>query len=204
MSPKFVHPLSFGRLKRAVTLIVLLTAALVVSVAQAAPARPSTPVPAAPAGYSWTQLPEARAWFLRPGKWHTEHESGFDDDTSVLHITRENVGNGLSGLGLYVSVTPRLPLKKVQSTIAETITQSAIDGTIDRRWTEKRGLFRGEGAQITFRQDGSQWKRRLVVLVNETTHTIYSIGFESPAREWPQQRTTAETMTGTMRLDERY
>ncbi len=176
--------------------VALLVVASVASVAPVAVAGepPSAP---APAGFSWHELEDLGAWFLRPDGWHAHRAAR--GGTRAWFLTREPAdGAEPFRVGLTVNVPPRVehgdPVRVARLFVDDRIARAE---TL-RRWDAEAGPFRGQGALLR----AGDTRVYLLGLAQAETGTVYLIQFESPEEEWDAAWKTGVAMLDHFVLDD--
>ena len=146
-------------------------------------------------------MTDTNAHFLKPSKWHVSQESGFDGDTSVMHITKGAGGNGATGTAMYVSATPRIAANELAALVKDELEHAMMDGKATAKSHEVKGPFTIDSVRVDFREDDAKWTKQVLVIVNNRTRTLYSLSFESSATGWAEAWKLGEPMMRLYSLD---
>jgi hypothetical protein len=134
-------------------------------------------LPNPPAGFSWQQIPELKAAFLKPDGWFFTSEK--QKGTLAYFITKEKFDqNGQFETGLTVNVFRELTGSAVsqgQATIANIASEKHGE-----TWTQTVGPFQEFGCSAK----DSEAVMRYLAIANPKTNTLYLFIFESPVSDW--------------------
>lgn len=152
-------------------------------------------LPPAPSGFTWQQIPELKAAFLRPNGWFFRKEE--QKGTLTYFITKEDISKtGEFHTGLTVNV---FHLKK----------DSAVDRGRDlidqiatqkhaNKFSQEAGPFKEFGCHYT---DSEATVHNLTV-ANPKTNTLYLFIFESPQSTWDDAWKLGKQIMDKLALDD--
>lgn len=133
----------------------------------------STPPP----GFTWQQVPELKAAFLKPDGWFFQQEE--QKGTRAYFITKENIEHGGDfSTGLTVNVFRGL--KEPSVSHGEQLIDQIVSQTNCEKWGRTVGSFQEFGCNAK----DSQSVMRYLTVANPRTNTLYFFIFESPVAEW--------------------
>jgi hypothetical protein len=156
-------------------------------------------LPTPPTGFTWQQIPELKAAFLKPAGWFFKREE--DKGTLAYFITKEDMDKkGQFQTGLTVNV---FRLKK----------DSAVErgkGLIDRmaadkhgeKWVQKAGPFQEFGCLVKDTDASGTVLMHALAVANPKTNTLYLFIFESPESEWDIAWKTGKQIMDTLAIDD--
>jgi hypothetical protein len=140
-----------------------------------------TELPPPPPGFTWQQIPELKAAFLRPNGWFFKREE--NKETLAYFVTKENIeNNGQFQTGLTVNV---FRLKK----------DTAVEkgkGFIDQlaakkhgeKWARDMGPFKEFGCLTRDTDPSGTTGVQTLMVANPKTNRLYLFIFESPEANW--------------------
>jgi hypothetical protein len=176
-----------------VLLIPILTILLFVRVVAAVELSP------APTGFTWQEIPELKAAFLRPDGWFFKSESA--KGTLAYFITKESIANGGEfQTGLTVNV---FHLKK----------DSAIErgkGMVDEltakrhgtKWSRDVGPFKEFGCLTKDTDSTGTTIMQTLTVANPKTNTLYMFIFESPESDWDAAWKIGKPILDSLAIDD--
>jgi hypothetical protein len=134
-------------------------------------------LPNPPAGFTWQQIPELKAAFLKPNGWFFRQEE--QKGTIAYFITKENIEQGSDfSTGLTVNVFRGLKESAVEH--GRALIEQIAAKTNGEKWAKTVGPFQEFGCNA---QDSESVLRYLTV-ANPKTNTLYFFIFESPVADW--------------------
>jgi hypothetical protein len=144
-------------------------------------AGPATDLPAPPAGFTWQEIPELKAAFLRPKSWFFKREEG--KDTLAYFITKESIENGGEfQTGLTVNV-----FRHKKDSAVETA-KYYVDQLAAKKHGEKRardvGPFKEFGCLTRDTDASGTSVVQTLMVANPKTNTLYLFIFGSPETNW--------------------
>lgn len=155
--------------------------------------------PAAPAGFTWQEIPELKAAFLKPNGWFFKREK--QKDTLAYFITKEDIDkNGQFQTGLSVNVF-RLKNDSAVDRAKGLIGQIAEKHHADA-WTRTIGSFQEFGCTIKDTDAMGTIIMNAWAVSNPKTNTLYYLTFESPESDWETAWRIGKQIMDTLALDE--
>jgi hypothetical protein len=165
-----------------------------------------TPLGAAPAGFHWQVLPEARAAMLLPDGWYFKAE--VEKKGLTYYLTQDEIGES----GLFQTGATLRVVRKVKSqtklpavTYAERLMMRAGFGRGQRQLDQSAAA---EGAfsrrAVRYREALPDAEPRVVyqlALANSRTDTLYLLVFESLEKDWAEAWQAGEVMVRELTLD---
>ena len=137
--------------------------------------------PTPPAGFTWQEIPELKAAFLKPDGWFYKREE--QKSTLAYFITKENIDkNGRFQTGLTVNV---FHLKKDSAVERgkDIIQQLATTKNV-KAFERDAGPFREFGCLAKDTDSSGTTVMYTYAVANPKTNTLYLFIFESPEPEW--------------------
>jgi hypothetical protein len=160
----------------------------------------ATDLPAPPTGFTWEEIPELKAAFLKPTGWFFKRQE--EKGTLAYFISKEDMDKkGQFQTGLTVNV---FRLKK----------DSAVErgkGLIDRmaadkhgeKWVQKAGgPFREFGCLVKDTDASGAVVVHALAVANPKTNTLYLFIFESPESDWDSAWKTGKQIMDTLAIDD--
>jgi hypothetical protein len=159
---------------RVISLLIFLAALFVHAV-------PATEHPVPPPAFTWQEIPELKAAFLRPEGWFFKREE--DKGTLAYFITKESIANGGEfQTGLTVNVFLRKKDDAVEAA-KYYIDQWAAKKHADK-WSKGVGPFKEFGCLVKDTDSSGTTISQMLMVANPRTNTLYLFIFESPESEW--------------------
>jgi hypothetical protein len=153
-------------------------------------------LPAPPAGFTWQEVPELKAAFLRPNGWFFKKEEL--KGTSAYFITKEDMSKtGEFQTGLTVNVF-RLKKDSAVDRGRDLVDQIATQKHANK-FSREAGPFKEFGCLYT---DAEATVHNLAV-ANPTTNTLYLFTFESPRSEWDEAWKLGKQIMEKITLDDK-
>jgi hypothetical protein len=156
-------------------------------------------LPKPPSGFTWQEVPELKAAFLKPDGWFFKREE--NKGTQAYFVTRENLDQkGEFETGLTVNV---FRLKQ----------DSAVDrgkALIDRiastkhgkQWTQSAGPFQEFGCLSKDTDASGTIVMQSLAVANPKTNTLYLFIFESPEANWDTAWKLGKQIMDALALDD--
>lgn len=156
-------------------------------------------VPPPPPGFTWQEIPELKAAFLRPHGWFFKREE--QKGTLAYFITKEEIDkNGKFQTGLTVNIF------QLKNDSAVDRGKSMIDHIADTKHAEKwawyTGPFREFGCLTKDTDPTSTSVVYTLTVANPKTNTLYLFIFESPERDWNAAWKTGKQILHTLAIDD--
>lgn len=152
-------------------------------------------LPAPPSGFTWQQIPELKAAFLKPDGWFFKHEE--QKGTLAYFITKEDISRGgdfSTGLTVNVFQGLREPAPQRGQELIEQIA-SKMQCEVHTRTV---GPFQESGCDA---KDSVSVMHYLTV-ANTKTRTLYLFIFESPVADWNNAWTLGKQIMDNLALDD--
>jgi hypothetical protein len=141
----------------------------------------ATPFPTPPAGFTWQEIPELKAAFLKPDGWFYKREE--QKDTLAYFITKENIDKGgRFQTGLTVNV---FHLKKDSAVErGQSIIQQFATAKNVNTFATDVGPFQEFACLAKDTKSSGTIVIYAQAVANPKTNTLYLIIFESPESDW--------------------
>src|SRR5438270_4950469 len=138
-------------------------------------------VPPPPPGFTWQEVPELKAAFLKPEGWFFKQEN--EKGTLAYFITREDLAkNGEFATGLTINVFHLKKDSAVEHGKAM-IDQMAAQHNV-KAWNRAAGPFQEFGCELKDTDASGTIVMHALTVANPKTNTLYLFIFESPATSW--------------------
>jgi hypothetical protein len=156
-------------------------------------------LPKAPSGFTWQEVPELKAAFLKPTGWFFKQEN--NKGTLAYFITQEGLSqNGEFATGLTVNV---FHFKQ----------DSAVDhgrAVIDQMATQHHvkiqsravGPFQEFACELKDTDASGTIQMHALTVANPKTNTLYLFIFESPVATWDSAWKLGQQMMDTLAIDD--
>ena len=156
-------------------------------------------VPPPPPGFTWQEIPELKAAFLKPNGWFFKREE--QKGTLAYFITKENIDkNGQFQTGLTVNV---FHLKKDPAVERGKYMIDQLASTKHgEKWTRDVGPFREFGCLTKDTDSSGTVVMQTLTVANPKTNTLYMFIFESPESEWDAGWRTGKQIMDTLAIDD--
>lgn len=159
----------------------------------------ATELPPPPPGFTWQEIPELKAAFLRPNGWFFKREKS--KDSMAYFITKENIENNAEfQTGLTVNV---FRLKK--DTAVER-GRSFIDQLATKKhgekWAKDLGPFKEFGCLTKDTDPSGSTIVQTVMVANPKTNTLYLFIFESPEASWDSAWKIGKQILDSLAIDD--
>jgi hypothetical protein len=160
---------------------------------------PAIDLPPPPPGFTWQEIPELKAAFLRPDGWFFKREEG--KGTLAYFITKENIeNNGQFQTGLTVNVFR----PKKDSAVEKG--KDSIDQLAAKRhgekWSKEVGPFKEFGCLTRDTDPSGTTVVQTLMVANPKTNTLYLLIFESPKSNWDSAWKTGKQIMDALALDD--
>ena len=156
--------------------------------------------PSAPVGFTWQEVPELKAAFLKPEGWFFKQEE--QKGTLAYFITKESIATGGEfKTGLSLNVFRRLKKSKAVDQ-AQYLIGNAISKHHVEPFQRRVGPFYQLGCELKDTDATGTIVMREIAMANEKTNTLYLFIFESPESEWPAASKIGEKMLDQLVLDD--
>ena len=174
-------------------LVLLILAALIVQ-----PAFPRD-LPPPPSGFSWQEVPELKAAFLKPSGWFFKREK--QEGTLAYFITKEDIDrNGRFQTGLTVNV---FRLKKDSAVErGQGLIENIAKPRHGEMWTEQAGVLQKFGCLVKNTDANGTIVMQALAVANTKTNTLYFFIFESPEPEWNDAWKAGKQIMDALIIDE--
>lgn len=164
-------------------------------------ALPAVPidVPPAPSGFTWQEVKELKAAFLKPSGWFYRQET--QEGTFAVFITKEDIsktGEFQTGMSLNVFHLKKDPAVERGKYMIEKIAEAK--GA--EMWTQKFGPFVEFGCQVKDTDETGTIIMHALTVTNPKTNTLYYFTFESPESRWDEAWKTGKQMMDMLALDD--
>jgi hypothetical protein len=156
-------------------------------------------LPKPPHGFTWQEIPELKAAFLKPDGWFFKQES--NKGTKAYFITQEDITkSGEFSTGLTVNV---IHLKK-DSAVERgkaMIDQMAAQHHV-KTWSRVFGPFQEFGCELKDTDASGTIVMQALNVANPKTNVLYVFTFESPIAEWDAAWKIGQQMMDSLALDD--
>jgi len=157
------------------------------------------PFPTPPAGFTWQEVPELKAAFLKPDGWFYKREE--QKGTLAYFITKENIDkDGRFQTGLTVNVFHLKKDSAVERGKA-IIQQLATTKNVEAFGTEV-GPFREFACLAKDTNSSGTVVIYTLAVANPKTNTLYLFIFESPESDWDTAWKLGKPMVDMLPLQE--
>jgi hypothetical protein len=152
-----------------------------------------------PPGFTWQEIPELKAAFLKPNGWFFKKE--VQNGTFAYFITKENIDtNGEFQTGLTVNVF----LFKKDSAVNHG--KALIDSMASQHHVETFsrafGPFKEVGCEFNDTDASGTTRMHALTIANPKTNSLYLFIFESPASGWDAAWKIGEQIMDTLAIDD--
>lgn len=180
-----------GHLKRLFVLALLVTFTLQIL--------PAIDLPTPPPGFTWQEVPELKAAFLRPTGWFFKREE--QKGTLAYFITEEDIAkNGEFQTGLTVNV---FHLKKDPAVDrAKDMIDQLANQKHGEKWSREFGPFREFGLDCKDTDATGTAVIHYLTVANPKTNTLYLFIFESPEASWNEAWKFGKQIMDNLALDD--
>jgi hypothetical protein len=156
-------------------------------------------VPPPPPGFTWQEIPELKAAFLKPNGWFFKREE--QKGTLAYFITKEDIDkNGQFQTGLTINV---FRLKKDSAVERGKSMIDQIAATKHgNKWAQDAGPFREFGCLTRDTDPSGTSVVHTLTVANPKTNTLYLFVFESPESDWDAAWKTGKQIMDTLAIDD--
>lgn len=152
-------------------------------------------LPAPPAGFTWQQVPDLKAAFLKPDGWFFRHEE--QKGTLAYFITKESIEQGGDfSTGLTINVFRGLKESAVGH--GESLIEQIASQMHGEKWARTVGPFQEFGCDAA----DSQSVMRYLAVANPKTNTLYLFIFESPVSDWDSAWKLGKQIMDNLAIDD--
>ena len=156
-------------------------------------------VPAPPPGFTWQEIRELKAAFLKPNGWFFKREE--QKGTLAYFITKENIDkSGEFQTGLTINVF-RLKKDSAVERGKDLIDQLAATKH-GEKWAKDVGPFREFGCLTRDTDASGTSVVHTLTVANPKTNTLYLLIFESPDTEWDAAWKTGKQIMDMLAIDD--
>lgn len=159
----------------------------------------SMELPKVPTGFTWQEIPELKAAFLKPERWFFKQESS--KGTNAYFITKEDINKtGQFNTGLTVNVfrlKHESAVERGKSLIEGMATQHNVK-TSSRVF----GPFQEFSCELRDTDANGTILMYALTVANPKTNTLYLFVFESPESSWDAEWKLGKQILDTLALDD--
>lgn len=156
-------------------------------------------LPKAPSGFTWQEVPELKAAFLKPAGWFFKQESS--KGTLAYFITQEDLAkNGEFTTGLTINVF-RLKNDSAVEHGKAMIDQMAAQHHV-KTWNSAIGPFQEFGCDLKDTDASGTVVMHALTVANPKTNTLYLFIFESPMASWDTAWKLGQQIMDTLAIDD--
>ena len=156
-------------------------------------------LPKAPSGFTWQEVPEIKAAFLKPDGWFFKKENS--KGTLAYFITKEDLtSNGEFATGLTINVFHFKQDSAVdhgKALIDQMATQHHV-----KTWSRAFGPFQEYGCELKDTDASGTIMMHALTVANPKTNTLYLFIFESPAADWDAAWKLGQQIMDTLAIDD--
>jgi hypothetical protein len=156
-------------------------------------------VPPPPPGFTWQEIPELKAAFLKPNGWFFKREE--QRGTLAYFITKEDIDkSGQFQTGLTVNV---FHLKKDPAVERGKYMIDQLAATKHgEKWSRDFGPFREFGCLTKDTDSSGTIVMQTLTVANPKTNALYLFIFESPEPEWDAAWKTGKQIMDMLAIDD--
>ena len=156
-------------------------------------------LPKPPQGFTWQEIPELKAAFLKPDGWFFKQES--EKGTLAFFITKEELkGSGQFETGLTVNVF-RLKQDSAVERGKDLIEKMASEHHA-KQWEQSVGTFKEFGCLIKDTDSSGTIVLHSLTIANPKTNTLYLFMFESPESKWDAEWKLGKQIMDSLAIDD--
>ena len=160
---------------------------------------PAIDLPAPPPGFTWQEIPELKAAFLRPEGWFFKREE--DKGTLAYFITKESIENGGEfQTGLTVNVFRHKKDSAVET--AKYYVDQLAAKKHGEKWSKEVGPFKEFGCLIKDTDSSGTIVSQTLMVANPKTNTLYLFIFESPESDWDSAWKIGKQIMDALAIDD--
>jgi hypothetical protein len=156
-------------------------------------------LPKPPEGFTWQEVPELKAAFLKPDGWFFKRES--DKGTLAYFITKEDLTKGGQfNTGLTVNVfhfKQDSAIEHGKDLIDKMASQHRV-----KPWSQSFGSFQEFGCLLKDTDTTGTIVMHALTVANPKTNTLYLFIFESPESDWDTAWKLGKQIMDTLALDD--
>jgi hypothetical protein len=164
-----------------------------------APILSAIDLPKPPPGFTWQDIPELKAAFLRPDGWFFKRES--EKGTLAYFITKEDLTKtGEFNTGLTVNVFHL----KVDSEVerGKGMIGDMASKFHGKQWAQTAGPFQEFGCEMNETDASGTYAMHALTVANPKTNTLYLFMFESPAASGDEAWKLGKQIMDTLAIDD--
>ena len=162
-------------------------------------AMPAIDLPAPPPGFTWQEIPELKAAFLRPEGWFFKREEG--KGTLAYFITKESIENGGEfQTGLTVNVFRHKKDNAVDT--AKLYIDRVAAKYHAEKWSKEVGPFEEFGCLFKDTDSSGTTASQALMVANPKTNTLYLFIFESPESDWDSAWKIGKQVMDALAIDD--
>jgi len=156
-------------------------------------------LPKPPSGFTWQQIPELKAAFLKPDGWFFKQES--DKGTLAFFITKEDLKrSGQFETGLTVNVFRVRQGSAVER--GKALIEKMASEHHAKQWEQSFGPFKEFGCLIKDTDASGTIVMHSLTMANPKTNTLYLFMFESPESKWDVEWKLGKQIMDTLAIDD--
>lgn len=156
-------------------------------------------LPKAPSGFTWQEVPELKAAFLKPDGWFFKQENS--KGTLAYFITKEDLAkNGEFATGLTINVfhfNQDSAVEHGKALIDQMATQHHV-----KTWSRAVGPFQEFGCELKDTDASGTIMMHALTVANPKTNTLYLLIFESPVANWDAAWKLGQQIMDTLAIDD--
>jgi hypothetical protein len=152
-----------------------------------------------PLGFTWQEIPELKAAFLRPQGWFFKRVEG--KGALAYFITKESIeDSGQFQTGLTVNVFQHKKDSAVD-TAKLYIDRAAAKYHVEQ-WSKEVGPFQEFGCLFKDTDSTGTAVSQVLMVANPKTNTLYLFIFESPESDWDSAWKIGKQIMDTLAIDD--
>ena len=156
-------------------------------------------LPKPPQGFTWQQVPELKAAFLKPDGWFFKQDS--DKGTLAFFITKEDLkGSGQFETGLTVNVFRLKQDSAVER--GKALIEKMASEHHAKPWEQSVGPFKEFGCEMKDTDSSGTTVMHSLTIANPKTNTLYLFIFESPEQTWDAEWKLGKPMMDAPAIDD--
>jgi hypothetical protein len=156
--------------------------------------------PQPPAGYSWQEVPEAKAALLKPDGWH--YRLDVKQDGMLASITQEDVEKeGRFRTGLVVNIFPKSKPGNAVEYASAFITKIA-EADNQKVFANKIGPLETFSCRVHRKSADESFITANLMVANPKTGTVYLFIFRAPEAGWKDAWVKGELMMNKLAIDD--
>jgi hypothetical protein len=156
-------------------------------------------LPKPPLGFTWQEIPEIKAAFLKPNGWFFRHET--QKGTEAYFITKEDIGiAGQFQTGLTVNV---MHFKKDSAVDhAKALVDNIAGPRHGTTMSRTVGPFQEFSCEVSDTDSTGTIRQHVLTIANPKTNAMYLFIFESPLADWDSAWKSGEQIMDTLAIDD--